>query len=197
MPGRHGLADFERLLIGQCQLPTGQDRACRRDAPVERSTPRSLVLRRAGADHAAAVRSLAPPSDLEHFHDLERTRQPKAADPLRRQPVDPLAAKPHFAARRLDEAGTAWKKVVFPAPLGLIKPTISPHSTSSETLSTALRPPNWTETSRAESMILAAVGVTRRSGDLGHDPTCPRDVLYRAHRPTWRHASPPWTHRPG
>src|SRR4029450_5229447 len=55
-------------------------------------------------------------------------------------------------------ASGAWKpamaanSVVLPAPLGPIRPTISPWCTSSDAWSTALRPPNDLERPRTSSM---------------------------------------------
>src|ERR687898_2279379 len=67
----------------------------------------------------------------------------------------PVMSLPSKATR---PASGAWKpamaanSVVFPAPLGPIRPTISPWRTSSEAWSTAFRPPNDLESPRTSSM---------------------------------------------
>src|SRR3982751_5297169 len=63
----------------------------------------------------------------------------------------------------------AANSVVLPAPLGPIRPTISPWRTSSEAVSTALRPPNALESSRTSSMAAAPQEAREAVGPAGDD----------------------------
>src|SRR5258707_9917442 len=82
----------------------------------------------------------------------------------------PVMSRPSSVTR---PALGAWKpamaanRVVLPAPLGPISPTISPAPTSSEARSTALRPPNDFESSRTSSM---AGGLFEQTGEPIRQP---------------------------
>src|SRR5580704_12169968 len=85
----------------------------------------------------------------------------------------PVMSLPSKATR---PASGAWKpamaanSVVLPAPLGPIRPTISPWRTSSEAWSTANRPPNDLERSRTSSMArLSPEQAHEPVGQAGHD----------------------------
>src|SRR6185312_8467689 len=89
----------------------------------------------------------------------------------------PVMSRPSSTMR---PASGLWKpamaanSVVLPAPLGPIRPTISPMRTSSDALSTAFRPPNAFDRSRTSSMATPsqqageAVGQARDDDDQ-HD----------------------------
>src|SRR6478752_1385156 len=64
---------------------------------------------------------------------------------------------------------TVANSVVLPAPLGPIRPTISPERTSSDAWSTAFRPPNALERSRTSSMAAASQQAREAVGQAGHD----------------------------
>src|SRR6185312_8123949 len=72
--------------------------------------------------------------------------------------------------------------VVLPAPLGPIRPTISPERTSSEAWSTALRPPNALESARTSSMAAASEQAGEAVGQAGHDQDQHRAVDDQAER---------------
>src|SRR5262245_58523498 len=87
--------------------------------------------------------------------------------------ASPVMSLPSKATR---PASGAWKpamaanSVVLPAPLGPIRPTISPCRTSSEAWSTALRPPNDLERPRTSSMARPAAEQAHQPvGQAGHD----------------------------
>src|SRR5882724_2242518 len=87
--------------------------------------------------------------------------------------ASPVMSCPAKATR---PASGGWKpamaanKVVFPAPLGPIRPTISPSRTSSDAWSTAFRPPNDFESSWTSSMArLPAEQADQAVRQAGHD----------------------------
>ena len=104
-----------------------------------------------GADHDV----------VEHRHGLERQRHLEGAgdaEPgarLRRQPRDVAPSKytvPEVGGR---SPVRQLKKVDLPAPLGPIRPSISPSSTATDASSTALKAPNALVTLRASSSMAA------------------------------------------
>ena len=71
-------------------------------------------------------------------------------------PVMSLPSKATRPASGVWKPAMAANSVVLPAPLGPIRPTISPCRTSSDAWSTAFRPPNDLESSRTSSMARLA-----------------------------------------
>ena len=88
-----------------------------------------------GADHDVLAHA-----DLgEGLRDLERAHHARGTDPVRRQAGDVLALEGDLPASGAWKPAMAANSVVLPAPLGPIRPTISPCRTSSEAWSTALK----------------------------------------------------------
>src|SRR6266851_7863834 len=86
------------------------------------------------------------------------------------RPVMSLPSKATRPASGVWKPAMAANSVVLPAPLGPIRPTISPWCTSSEAWSTAKRPPNDLESSRTSSMArLSAEQAHQAIGQAGHD----------------------------
>src|SRR5258708_7801548 len=85
-------------------------------------------------------------------------------------PVMSLPSKTTLPASAAWKPAMAANSVVLPAPLGPIRPTISPWRRSSEARSTAKRPPNDLERLRTSSMARPAAEQAHQSvGQARHD----------------------------
>src|SRR6476469_7034740 len=98
----------------------------------------------------------------------------------------PVMSRPSKAIRPasgLWKPATAANSVVLPAPLGPIRPTISPARTSSDAWSTAFNPPNALETARTSSMTRpAAKQAGETVGQAGDDEDEHRAIDDQAER---------------